>query len=322
MAVHRGVFIVVLAALVGAAVAGCGGPEGTPPQFVAEWDSGGARVGKIDHPEGIGVGKQGELIVADTWNDRILRAASEGEVVGAFGEYGSDPGQLQCPRSVATDERGNIYVVDTWNHRVQMFSSTGQFVLEFGSQGGPWGYDEADGKFSYPYDVAVDSSRHIYVSDFNNNRIQKFDPKGRFVKKWGTAGRQDGQFSHPAGLAIDIDKEGKEEDTLYVADLGNGRVQSFNTEGEFTGKFVGRWGEFDRPYDVAVDANGDVYVAEFGAHQVHKFTPSGHPIWSLGERGGGQGELEMPLSVAVDDEGAVYVSDWGNNRIQKFAPAS
>jgi len=63
-------------------------------------------------------------------------------------------------------------------------------------------------------------------------------------------------------------------------------------------------------------------VAEFGAHQIHKFNPSGHLIWSLGERGGDEGQFEMPLSVAVDDAGAVYVSDWGNNRIQKFAPAS
>ena len=71
-----------------------------------------------------------------------------------------------------------------------------------------------------------------------------------------------------------------------------------------------------------MDANGDVYVVEFGAHQVHKFSPSGRLIWSLGERGGAEGELEMPLSVVVDADGVVYVSDWGNNRIQKFAPAS
>ncbi len=78
----------------------------------------------------------------------------------------------------------------------------------------------------------------------------------------------------------------------------------------------------DRPYGVAVDGNGDVYVAEFGAHQIHKFAPSGHLIWSLGERGSGEGQLEMPLSVAVDHDGAVYVSDWGNNRVQKFSPVS
>ena len=223
MALHRGALMTMLAAM--AVAIGCGGPPGTPPQFVAAWDGSGARVGPIDHPEGVGIGKLGELIIADTWNDRIVRAAFEGGVVGAFGEHGTGPGKLECPRYVTTDRVGNIYVVDTWNHRVQKFSPTGRFLLEFGGQGGPWGYDEADGKFSYPYGVAVDSQGYIYVSDFNNNRIQKFNPRGKFVKKWGTEGRQDGQFSHPAGLAIDA------EDRLYVADLGNGRIQSFNTEG-------------------------------------------------------------------------------------------
>ena len=132
------------------------------------------------------------------------------------------------------------------------------------------------------------------------------------MKKWGTEGRQDGQVSHPAGLAIDS------EDRLYVADLGNGRVQRFDTEGNFRGKF----GEFAKPYSVAVDAEDNVYVADFGAHSVGKYTPSGEALWVIEERGDQQGQLEMPLSVAVDDEGRVYVADWGNNRIQVFAQSS
>ncbi|MCJ7752313.1 MAG: NHL repeat-containing protein, partial [Armatimonadetes bacterium] len=119
---RRGALIAVLAVLAGLVLAGCGGPSGTPPQFVAAWNAGGARVGEIDHPVGVGIDSQGTLLVADTWNDRILRAAPEGEVMTAFGELGSDPGKLQCPRSVTTDEAGNVYVVDTWNHRVQKFS--------------------------------------------------------------------------------------------------------------------------------------------------------------------------------------------------------
>jgi DNA-binding beta-propeller fold protein YncE len=313
MALRKAAWFMVAAMVAGFALAGCGGEAGKPPSFVAKWDSAG-RLGKINRPEGIGIGNQGQLLVADTWNDRILLSSSEGDVAGSFGEFGEKPGNLQCPRSVWTDKAGNIYVVDSWNHRIEKFSPTGRFLLAFGSKGGPWGYDEADGKFTYPYGVAVDSQGFIYVSDFNNNRIQKFDPRGKFKKKWGTDGRQDGQFSHPAGLAIDSN------DRLYVADVGNGRIQAFTTEGDFDGKFVGPDGEFDRPYGVAVDSKGDVYVAEMGASKVQKFTSSGKLIWSLEERGGGDGELDMPLSVAVDGDGFVYVSDWGNNRIQKFAP--
>jgi len=315
MTLRRGALIGVIFFVTAALAAGCGGEgSGPAPQFSAQWDTGGASVGKLDHPEGVEVGARGKLLVADTWNDRILLASRDGTVSGAFGEYGGEPGKLQCPRSVTVDNDGNIYVVDTWNHRVQKFSPTGQFLLDLGGFGEPWGSDEADGKFSYPYGAAVDSEGNIYVSDFNNNRLQKFDAQGKFVMKWGTEGRQDGQVSHPAGLTID------KEDRLYLADLGNGRIQRFTTDGKFDGKIEDD--SLSEPYDVAVDANGDVYAVDFGMHQVRKYSASGRLIWALGERGHDEGQFEMPLSVAVDGDGVVYVSDWGNNRIQSFTPAS
>ena len=317
-----GLVAVGLAALMG----GCGGPPEEPPQFAAQWDSGGARVGTVNYPEGICIGRKGELLVADTWNDRIVRADPEGKVATAFGEFGTGPGQFECPRAVTTDRRGSIYVVDHWNHRIQKFSPEGRFLLEFAEQGGPWGEDEAYGKFSYPYGVAVDSAGYIYVSDFNNNRIQKFDPRGKIVTDedgepvvWGTAGRQDGQFNNPAGMAIDS------RDRLYVADVGNNRIQRFTTEGDFDGKWgkEGRKrGEFDRPYGVCVDEDDNVYVADTWNHRVQKFTPTGRLLWVYEGRGEGEGELELPLSVAVGEDGSVYVADWGNNRIQKLTPAS
>ena len=319
MVLRKGALVAVVAVVVGMAVAGCGSKAGPPPSFVSAWDAGTARVGKINRPEGIGIGRRGELLLADTWNDRILVASADFAVAGTLGQFGDKPGALQGPRSVTTDKVGNIYVVDAWNHRIQKFSPTGRFLLAFGGKGAPWGYDEADGKFVYPYGIAVDSQGYIYVSDFNNNRIQKFDPLGKFVKKWGTQGRQDGQFSHPAAMAIDS------QDRLYVADVGNGRIQSFTTEGEFSGKFgsaTAKIEQFDRPYGVAVDSKGDVYVAEFGASKVHKYTPSGALVWSLDKRGGAEGELEMPIGVTVDGSGSVYVVDWGNNRIQKFSQPS
>jgi sugar lactone lactonase YvrE len=316
----RGAAVAVI--MLGLAVlgSGCGGPAEESPRFAAQWTRF-SRAGPIDHPEGLAIDAQGKLLIADTWNNRILRVDGD-RVLLAFGGKGTKPGQLWCPRSVATDKRGNLYVVDNWNQRVQKFSPEGRFLLKFGEKGAPKGYDEAPGKWVYPYGVAVDSQGFIYVSDFNNNRVQKFDPNGKFVMMWGTEGRQDGQFSHPAGLAVD------KQDRLYVADLGNDRIQAFRPNGKKM-QFDGKWGEsgedpgqFDRPYAVSVDEQGNVYAVDLGNHRIQKFSPRGRLMFAAGKWGSGEGELDCPIAITVGPDRAIYISDLGNNRIQKWTPAS
>jgi len=322
-ALRRGAAIGLIGALLGLAASGCGGRGGPAPSFAAQWDGRGSPFGRVSYPEGLGVDRRGQLVVADTWNDRILCCDDDGNPVAAFGSTGEEKGQFLRPRSITSDQAGYLYIVDTWNQRVQKFSPKGRLRMSFGEKGAPWGYDEAEGKFLYPYGVAVHSEGFIFVSDFNNNRIHKFDSKGKFLYMWGIEGRQDGQFKHPAGLAMD------KQDRLYVADLGNNRVQRFTFNGKGEAVFDGKWGEpgtkpgeFDRPYGVCVDEEGNFYVADFGNHRVQCFFPSGKLMYVLGKRGTGEGELDCPLSVAVDAKRAVYVLDWGNNRIQKFVPAS
>ncbi len=321
--VRRGALMALAAVAAAGLLAGCGGPVIGGTKYVAQWTEY-AGAGKIDHPEGLSVDGQGNLLVVDTWNNRVLRADGSGKLLTSFGERGSKAGQLMSPRSVTTDKDGNIYVVDNWNHRIEKFSQDGKFLLTIGKKGSPKGYNEAKGQFLYPYGIAVDSKGYIYVSDFNQNRIHKFDSAGKFVMMWGTEGRQDGQFSKPAGLAID------KTDRLYVADLGNDRVQAFRSDD--TGKkmnFDGKWGEtgkdpgqLDRPYNVGVDAQGDVYVVEMGNHRLQKFTASGKLVFVSGKWGEGENDLNCPIAVAVGADKAIYISDLGNNRILKWTPAS
>jgi len=89
-------------------------------------------------------------------------------------------------------------------------------VRKWGSQG------SGDGQLNFPTGIAVDSSSgNVYVTDWGNHRIQKFDSNGKFLAKWGSQGTADGQFRGPQGVAVDS------SGNVYVVDSENARIQVF-----------------------------------------------------------------------------------------------
>jgi DNA-binding beta-propeller fold protein YncE len=103
-----------------------------------------------------------------------------------------------------------------------------EFFTAWGSQG------SGDGQFNNQRGIAVDSSGFIYVADFNNHRIQKFNSEGTFITKWGSYGQEDGLFDNPWGIAVNSSGD------VYVADYENHRIQRFSSEGAF----LDEWGEY------------------------------------------------------------------------------
>jgi DNA-binding beta-propeller fold protein YncE len=186
------------------------------------------------------------------------------------------------------------------------------FLFEWGGPG------NADGQFSEPSGIAIDSSGNIYVADSLNNRIQKFDDQGAFILKWGSAGSGIGQFDSPQGIAIDS------SDCIYVVDRSNNRVQKFDD----SGNFITAWGSpgsangnFDRPFGIAVDASDNIYVTDSGNDRVQKFDSRGNFISNWGATGSGTGQFVLPQAIAIalagDYVDTVYVGDT-TNRIQRF----
>src|SRR6266540_3767266 len=136
-----------------------------------------------------------------------------------------------------------------------------------------------------------------------------------FTQAWGSGGSGDGQFSYPAGLAVDA------AGNVYVADSNNGRIQKFTS----TGGFLTKWGsngsgdgQFSFPAGVAVDAAGNVYVADSSNRRIQKFTSTGAFLTKWGSNVSGDGQFSFPFGAAVDGAGNVYVADSNNRRIQKF----
>jgi len=116
--------------------------------------------------------------------------------------------------------------------------------------------------------VAADYSGNVYVTEEQNNRVQKFDPSGNFLLAWGSPGSGNGQFNTPLGVAVDY------PGNVYVADAFNHRVQKFDGYGNF----ILAWGsegsgnaQFEFPFAVAVDSSFNVYVTDAGNVRVDKF---------------------------------------------------
>ncbi|SDX08846.1 NHL repeat-containing protein [Amycolatopsis xylanica] len=125
-----------------------------------------------------------------------------------------------------------------------------------------------------------------------------------FRSAFGRAGGGPGQFSRPAGLAVD--RIGQ----VWVADTGNDRVQGFNRDGKLVRVLAGR---LKAPEAVAVDSAGNVFVADTGNNRVAEYS-----WWGGFVREFGAGVLENPRGVAVDAQGTVYVSDTGHQRVARF----
>lgn len=267
----------------------------------------GSEPGELREPRGLAVDRDGTLLVADSFNNRIQRLDLTGTPLAVWGgpAPGDGPRQFRTPCGVAASPDGSIYVADTWNHRIQKLSPSGEFLLEWREENpGFWG----------PRAVAVAPDGSIFVVDTGNKRILSYDPGGARLSVFGSEGSDDGQFIEPVGLAID-----PEEKRLYVADTGNHRVQVFGLDGQFRGKWtVFGWQEFyTEPYLAWRD--GLLWATDSFNHRLNAYDPSGRLRHSTG---GSESTLGRPIGVVVSTEGRLFVSDAASHRIAVFDPSS
>jgi subtilisin family serine protease/streptogramin lyase len=183
------------------------------------------------------------------------------------------------------------------------------YKFSFGSAG------TGNGQFFFPTGIAVDSEGSVWVADYGNNRIQKFNSKGEYLSQFGSSGSGNGQFKLPE--AIDIDSEGN----IWVVDSGNNRIQKFNSKGEYLSQFGSQGsgnGQLQSPYSLDVDAEGSVWVVDSGNNRIQKFNSKGEYLSQFGSYGSLPGQFKSPTGILIDAGGNVWVSDNLNNRIQKF----
>ena len=228
-------------------------------------------------PHAIHVDRDGNVFVADAdgkdgKGHTVTKFSPDGKVLmtlGRAGVAGETNDTFNRPSAVVTAPNGDIYVADghggNSNARIVKFSKDGKLIKTWGHKGsGP-------GEFGELHAIAIDSSGRVFVGDRGNNRIQIFDPEGRFLAEWR-------QFGRPTAIYIDAN------DTLYVADhqssakLNPGvrrgiRIGSAK-DGVVKTLIPGSGPEPDKeqvPEGVAVDARGNIYGAEVALKNVTRY---------------------------------------------------
>lgn len=209
------------------------------------------------------------------------------------------------PYGIAVTDAGRIYVTDTAARRVFVFDPEAKTVLFLG--------DSGQGKLTKPTGIAIDAEGKVFVADATLNRVFGYGPDGALVIAIG----RDGDLQAPSGLATDRARK-----LLYVADSSKHQVVCYSTVNGARVRTIGTRGsepgEFNFPTNLAVDGQGQVYVADTLNFRVQVFGPDGRFLRAFGVQGDGAGTFNRPKGVAVDSEGHVYVADSSFNNFQVF----
>ncbi len=212
------------------------------------------------------------------------------------------------PTDIGFDAQGRVILPDTHYSRVLAYTTEGDPVDQWGE------YGTGVNQFIYPTGVAWDSQGLQYYSEYgvDAERIHVFDARNQFVRQWGELGNGPGQLNRAMAILIDAD------DTVFVVDTGNSRIQRFDTQGRWLG-FIGDQGP-DRlryPYDAALGPDGTLFVCDYGGHTIRQYSKTGEHLRDYGQPGRGPGRFNCPRGVTVSADGWLFVADTENNRIHR-----
>ena len=211
----------------------------------------------------------------------------------------NDGGNMGYPWAIAFGRDGVWAVTDYYYHCVHIFDGQDQLVRKFGSSGG------GNGQFSSPYGLAFDANNQLYVSEYSNNRVQKFNVNGEYLLQFGHQGSGNGQLYSPSGMTVHNER-------LYIAEFSNSRISVFQLNGQFC-RIIGSAGRLRNPYDVTVNSNGHLLVANYGNNCIFSFTLDGTYVGRFDKT-----QLSYPIGLTTDMHGFVLVTENNNHRVTIF----
>jgi sugar lactone lactonase YvrE len=271
-------------------------------------DGAAATNASLNHPNNVAISSSGSIYIADIFNQRIRRVNSSGIIstvagngtLGSIGDGGlATSANLNYPACVAIDGTGNYYIADLINSRVRKVAAgyistiAGKSAQGFSGDGGP----ATSASLMNPQGINFDSAGNLYIADTSNNRIRKVDGDGVITTVAGSSTTNftgDGGMAINAGLSRPWSVCADNSGNLYIADYGHNRIRKVDTNGLIstvagkgnTGGFGGDGGpatkaSLNGPACVALDARGNLYIADWYNNRIREIHFSGLPELTL-----------------------------------------
>ena len=327
-------------------------------------DGGPATSASLALPEGVAVDGAGNVYIADEENHNVRKVSPGGTITTVAGTgiptgfidgEGGDPADdlgdggsatrasLSQPNGLAVDGVGNLYIADEENHRIRKVSLGGIITTVAGTGTASFAGDGGSATaaaLNFPTAVAVDAAGALYIADFSNGRVRKVSAgtistlagNGSFKYGGDGAAATSAFLDQPLGVAADSDGN------FYIADTENHRIRKVAPDGAITTVagtgvqgFSGDGGlatiaELSAPRAVALNTNGNLYIADTGNASIRRVSPSGIittvaggvPCCDLGDGGPATSAfIGLTFDVALDTASNLYIADRQNARIRK-----
>ena len=326
-------------------VAGTGGVSGY------SGDGGTATAARLDSPQGVAIDAAGNIYIADTGNGRIRKVETDGDIkriagcTSGFGCRNDDPWFamytiLSSPRGIYVDNTsGLIYFADSDHHRIRCFQE-GSWGLIWGVAGnGSSGYSGDGGaatsaQLDRPWSAAIKSTGELVVADWMNACLRQVDNAGDITT---ATAKGDPGYNQPAQVVMDA------SGNVYIADTVNNRIRKLDAAGKVTtvagtgaAGFSGDGGQataaqLNIPEGLALDASGNIYIADTGNHTIRKVDSAGDistvaGTGLAGDSGDGGSAtaalLNGPKGVYVDTSDNIYIADTQNCRIRMVSAST
>lgn len=232
----------------------------------------------------------------------ILTLSASGQVIEEqfrFGESGKEPGRFKNPKAIDIAMDGIVYVVDTGNHRIQLFNTEGRFIRSIG------GFGFSEDQFDTPMDIWARSVINIYVSDYNNQRLQRYDRNMNYIS---TLERNEGdppefQFYEVSSAALNGQNE------LFIVDNDESKVIKFSRNGEperTFGTLESGMGELELPVQIDVIPGNRLVVSDIGRRALMVYDFFGSFLTEITDEG-----FRTPRGIGVAADGMIFVADPG-----------
>lgn len=272
--------------------------------------------GKVERPVAVTFDSTGNLYVADlgSWfanegGPRVHKLSPSGQPLAEWRFDGTGPIVAGEPAGIAVDRQGNVYVA--LHDDVQKLSSTGEPLAKWSMR-----------VSSQPPGIALDGQGNLIVADCFDGLILKLSAVGQALGQWGK--RKEATTAGTYGCNATLDKQGN----LFVPDKGTHRILKYAPSGQLAAQWGTKGsgpGQFDFGIAggayLAIDAEGNILVADSGNSRLQKLSPTGQPLAQWGSKGSKPGEFDQPMGLAIDAQGNIFVADMANARVQKLSPA-